>query len=807
MWRSLLSWLAGIDRGEIAGGAGVRLKFANPWPTWVILLFAAGAVWLVFFLYSREKGTATRRRKIALALVRCLVIAVVLLVLFKPILAVDKSELNEAYVVVLLDDSLSMRLRDRYRAPEVRLALARAAGVAARDARSLSPAQDAELDELTRAGLVNRVLANSSIDLLGKLGRECKLRVATFAGTVRGIGPEAWRRTSPEEVPAVVEPSGDRTLLGAALREMADGLRGHRIAAAIVVTDGRTQDVDPSAVEIARRLGAVHGEAFPVFTVGVGAIEESKDIAVVKILAPTAARKDDSVTFNAVVTSKGFEGDVDVLLKADDKLVKTLRAHLEPDSGPQTLTLRYTPEATGTFRFSVSIPTEPDELSSENNVASHVLTVKDARTKVLFVASEPSYFYRFLKNTLLVDRSVELSCILQSADPDFHQEGNVRLTHYPESRQELFQYDVVIFGDADPSTFRDEHLVDLRAFVGQFGGGFILVAGMANPVEVWKGTPVEELLPIVLGGKTPSTDLLGTKALKEAFSPRLTEQGRRHGITQLGDSREESVGVWENLPGCYWYQPVARAKPGAVVLAEHPYDRDERGAMPLLVVGRYDPGRSLFCGLDGTWRWRFWVGDVHFNKFWVQAVNYVGSYRILGGSRRIQLAADKESYTLGERIVVQAQCLDDSFQPSQADALEAKVEMQGGHTEAVRLLPSRQGKGIYEGSFAAARPGSGILSVTQGADHESLSFTVRLPDSEFQHPTLDAPTLRQVAEATRGEFLRLDAIERLADRIEAAGQEITTEVQDPVFDAPLVVIVFLGFICSEWWFRKRGMLA
>jgi len=157
--------------------------------------------------------------------------------------------------------------------------------------------------------------------------------------------------------------------------------------------------------------------------------------------------------------------------------------------------------------------------------------------------------------------------------------------------------------------------------------------------------------------------------------------------------------------------------------------------------------------------------------------------------------------------VLQAQCLDDSFQPSQADAVEAKLEMQGAAPEAVRLAPSRQGQGVFEGSFVAATPGAGVLTVAVGTDQESLSFNVRLPDSEFQHPTMDAATLTEVAEATRGAFLRLHALDRLPERIQAAGQEITTEVQDPVFDAPLVVVLFLGLICTEWWFRKRGMLA
>lgn len=791
MWRSVVSWLLGIDRGEIAEGAGVRLKFTNVWPAWVILLFAVAAIWLVAWLYSREKGTATRGRKAALAVLRCLLIGLVLAVLFKPILAVEKSEFKEAYVVVLLDDSLSMRLRDRYSDPAVRAALARAAGI-----------DEARLDEQSRADLLNRVLANPVIDLFGKLGRQCKLRVVTFANDVRGVDLRAEARAKSD----FVVPQGDRTLLGAALREIAEGLRGHRIAAAVVFTDGRTQDADPTAVEVARRLAAFHGESFPVFTVGVGAAEEAKDIELVKILAPTAARKDDQVTFNAVVSAKGFAGEVDVLLKADGKLVKTARARLEGGE-PQTVPIRYTPETAGTFRFSVEIPAEQGELSTENNTGTHVLTVKDARTKVLFVAGQPSYFYRFLKNALVVDKSILLSCWLQSADPEFIQEGSRRITHYPETRQELFDYDVVVFSDPDPAGFRPEQLADLRAFVGQFGGGFIFVAGPFYPPELWKGTPVEELLPVAVGGVAGGGDPLAARSLKEAFRPRLTEQGRVHGITQLADTPEESQKVWEGFPGTYWYYPVSRAKPGAVVLAEHPYDRDERGPMPLIVVGRYDPGRTLFCGYDGTWRWRFWVGDLYFNRFWVQAINYVGSYRILGGSRRIQVATDKRSYTLGERVVVQAQCLDDAYRPLQAEGLDAKLETPGAAPQTVRLLPSRQGPGIFEGSFVAGRPGSAVLSIALGADQEALSFDVHLPDTEFQHPTMDARTLREIAEATRGAFLRLDEVERLTDYVQAAGQEITTEVQDPVFDAPLVAILFLGLICSEWWFRKRGMLA
>ncbi len=806
MIRAFLTWLFGIERGELAQGSGVRLRFASPWSGWVCLVFAVAAAWFIIWLYRREKGTATAREKLALAALRLALVALAVLVVFKPILAVEKSQLREAYVVVLLDDSLSMRIRERYADPKVRLALAKVTGVASQNATSLSPEQEARLQAMTRAEMVNRVLANPSIDLLKRLGERCKLRVATFAETVRGVDPKLWRRNHSAETPPLVKPQGKRTLLGAALRQVADSLRGHRIAAVVVLTDGRAHDADPDAVESARRLGAIHGEPFPVFTIGVGAIREATDLEVLRILAPSAARKDDEVVFNAVVRSRGFEGEVEVLLQQDGKLAASRTVRLEDSTEPQVVRLPYTPRKAGTFRFSIVLPPQPDEASTENNAAQHILTVKDARTRVLLVAGRPSYFYRFLRNTLLVDSSVELSCWLQSADPDFIQDGNRRITHYPEDRKELFDYDVVIFHDVDASELREAQLADLRAFVGQFGGGFIMVAGPWFPPQEWKGTPVEELLPVVLrpGG---GFDDLASRMFKEPFVPRLTEAGRRHGIALLADTVQESLDAWERLPGCYWYLPIARAKPGAVVLAEHPYDRDERGPMPLIVVARYDPGRVMFCGLDGTWRWRFWVGDRHFNRFWVQAINYVGSYRILGSSRRVQVATDKRTYSLGERVVVQVQCLDEGYQPSNAESLEARVESRGGRPETIALLPSRQGRGIFEGSFAPKRPGNYTLTVASGTEQDSVAITVRLPENEFQNPTMDAQTLDRIASVTHGSFMRLHVVDRLLGRVEAAGQEITTEIQEPIFDSPLTVILFMGLACAEWWFRKRRMLS
>ncbi|NQT51905.1 hypothetical protein HQ576_07640, partial [bacterium] len=540
MGRSLLSWLFGVDRGKLAQGSGMRLKFSSPWPTWLLLVFAALAVWTVFHLYRRERGTATSLRKMTLAVVRCLLVALVVLVLFGPILAVDRSELEQAYVVVLLDDSLSMGLTDHYGDAAQRLALARAAGIVDAKAAQLTPAQQQTLDTATRADLVNRVLAHTGAPLLAKLQTQCKLRVATFAHTVRGVAPEAWQPRDGTAAAPLIVPRGDRTLLGGAMAELAESLRGHRIAAMVVLSDGRSHDSNPTTAEVARRLAMLHGDGFPVFAIGVGSEDEQTDLRVVRLLAPDTVRTDDQVVFNALVASRGFGGDVDVQLQRNGQVVESKRVTLQPTGEPMAVAIPHTPDTKGKFRFSVVVPPVPDETDRDNNTAVHDLEVKDAKTKLLLVAGQPSYFYRFLKNTLVSDASIELSAWLQSADDDFVQEGNLRITRYPQSRAELLAYHVVVLSDVDPAAFTPSQIDDLDAFVGRAGGGLIFVAGPSFSADDWQKTKLAGLLPVELGRGAGAEDLLITRSLKDPFRPRLTEQGRRHGVLRLASPLDAS---------------------------------------------------------------------------------------------------------------------------------------------------------------------------------------------------------------------------------------------------------------------------
>ena len=61
----------------------------------------------------------------------------------------------------------------------------------------------------------------------------------------------------------------------------------------------------------------------------------------------------------------------------------------------------------------------------------------------------------------------------------------------------------------------------------------------------------------------------------------MTETGRRSLLTNLADTPEANLEVWDDLPGFQWYAPVVRAKGGTDVLAVHKDAANEFGVFGL----------------------------------------------------------------------------------------------------------------------------------------------------------------------------------------------------------------------------------
>ncbi len=784
-------------------------------PAWVIVLLIVPALLIVVgAVYGLERG-ATRREVVRLAVLRALALACVLAILFRPALETIRYRTQRTVVPVLIDDSASMRRSDAYADDGERAALAKTAGLVAGD----SPAGH------TRAALVARALSDHLLPQLTEQGYD--VRLYRFSSEVSPVA-------SPDDVTG----SGDRTRLGEAIALALEENRGRSVPGIVLVSDGRSNDGrDPRD---AARMAAT--ELVPIYTVGVGDPSAPSNLAIEIVEAPDVALQNDEVSFTARVTHSGVESDVaQVSLVAEDEEGSTIEtlavqeARIAAGEEPARIVLRFTPLRAGEIRVAVKVAPRPDEALTDDNVVRRTIQVKPEKIRVLYVEGFPRWEFRFLKHSLLrADENLVVHTFLTSADRGAIQDctkGFAPLARIPTDRRTLLEnFDVIILGDVSPDDLgesrddRDEFMESVRDFVRR-GGGFLMIAGELDSPRSYAGTPIEELLPIELPGAEEEALAHADRSIE--FLPRLESPSHPHDLVRLVDNPEENRRLWElpnGLRGHYWFAPVKKALPGAEVLLRHPELRNRYGNLVLAAVTYVPEGRSMFLGIDSTWRWRYVYSDTYFDRFWRKVMRYLALNRLKSGDRRYNLAVERSVFELNDRAVLEARVLDEAFQPSVKPRQPAFVKLlRTGKVTQVSLEPVPGEAGAFRAAFPLPEEGRYEAWLTAddtegGKRVASVEFDARLPDRENRDPMLDATTLRAVAAISAGgtaasaagatNYFPLSRVGEVARRFRGGGQidiPEAAEVRD-LWDTGWVLAALVGLLAAEWWLRKRSQL-
>lgn len=838
-----VDWLIGIDRGTI-GDADWTVEWRNLPPTWVIVLVVVPAI-VIFaaLVYRRENKTAPNAARFFMSILRMALILLLFLVLSEPVLYMEWQNVKESYVVCLLDDSKSMTLIDKIVDDKAQIELAKTVGIAKPDEDRLSLDQERDLAKLRRIDLLNRALANRMFDAkekgakerltaIEKLAERYQMRVYAFSDHLEEITGEFTRegrerRKTAGDAPAPnLSAVGDSTAIGDTLARVTNELRGQPVAAIVLFSDGRnTNGQDPVAWT---RRQVEHGLVPPIYTVGVGNPADPRNIVVVDVTAPDVARARDKVEFAVTVKSYGFDGETVHLSLQDKEGREVAGADLMLEGGDksQVKQIVHRFERPGDFDIRVCIPPRPEEILDNDNVRTHHIKIVDHKIKVLFVDGYPRWEYRYLKNALIRDDTMVVSCFLQSADIDFPQEGShgtPPLLAFPTDRKELFEYDVILIGDVDMQSLVEPDKVEetkrnLVDFVEDIGGGIAFVAGFRDNPKSYRSTQLAKLLPVVL--EDSASEGVGMEVVQaESFHPRLTEAGKRHTIMKLDEDPQVSARLWEEgspecLPGLFWYFHVKRAKPAAEVLAEHPTARNTQGKpIPIIVVQPYGRGRTLFVGTDETWRWRFLRGDKYFYAFWEKAMEYLRGGKLLGG-KRYDVSTDKPTYTLGDQVKITATVRDEQYNFLKDPNYTATLETPSGVKQEIvmSLEDAERRPGVYVATIAAAEVGVHHLWVGPdviGEEKERGYATceVRMPTREFEEPLMDKKSLEAIADASKGQFLPIHDLDELPAKVKEPAEVLKPESKEKdLWNSPGVFLLFTLLITLEWVLRKKFRL-
>jgi len=214
---------------------------------------------------------------------------------------------------------------------------------------------------------------------------------------------------------------------------------------------------------------------------------EEARASLVKLDVPEEVSVSEKFTVRILAENSGAEALPRALALMDgEKMIKQWQVTLQP--GTNAFELPYGIVSPGTHRLTASLnareaePGAPDRQS----ISMPLLVVDRPRVLCLSGTGEGRNF---------------LAEALSPRDIDVTVGGAELL---PEKTEELLAYDCVVLSNVPRSSLSERRMNMLTTYVRDHGGGFIMLGGPRSfGPGGYKGTPIEEILPVKIEGETP----------------------------------------------------------------------------------------------------------------------------------------------------------------------------------------------------------------------------------------------------------------------------------------------------------------
>ena len=360
-------------------------------------------------------------------------------------------------------------------------------------------------------------------------------------------------------------------------------------------------------------------------------------------------------------------------------------------------------EAEGTHRYTVRIvPGEaggPVVLRSEAN--THVRVAREDEIRVLFVQGALTWDFKFIHLSLADDSILKLTGVSRTSERSVFRQGvedrDELADGLPEEPSELAPFRVVVLAGVDAGDLSARQQDALARYVAELGGGALVFGGPSTFTPGWRGSRLEEMLPVLFEAER------GVVGVDAPFRLELTEDALRDSVFRVSDT-EAVASVWETLPAFDRYGRVAEAKPGATVWAVHERDTAASGRRILMATQRYGAGITAVVALENFWRWRLdRDGEPEqFDRFWRQLFRYLAQV----GRQEVNVFFPGQDLEPGGevRAVIERRGGDDAGGavrhrvsidgPSGATVAEQEVELARGDSATIRF--DTQGEGMYQ---------------------------------------------------------------------------------------------------------------
>ena len=343
------------------------LRFSTAF--WIPLLFVLAALIFTLFIYRRTIPVSSKLLRRTLAALRYMSLAIVLLLLVEPVLALRWTSLRQPTIAILIDESASIAL----------------------------------MDSTTRRS--DRVKEIMRMPWISKLQESSNVKIMAFADSLRQITGDSL---------ATMRFTGDGTDIAAALVSAGKRLASDNFVAAVLLSDGNAS-LGENPVRVAQNY------AVPIFTVGIGSPRRAKDVVLTQIVTNEIAYAESQLPVEITLSAVGYAGRT-ARLRVEDAagMLAEQNVVLPADNTQTTVRFNVTPRQLGMNKLTASVAPQPGETSDLNNRRAAFVRVLESRMRILIIAGAPSAEYEFVKRTLEDDKNFTIDGFVQKPSGGFY---------------------------------------------------------------------------------------------------------------------------------------------------------------------------------------------------------------------------------------------------------------------------------------------------------------------------------------------------------------------------------------------------
>src|SRR5215213_4443770 len=761
----LVRFLFGHEQAVFTNG---RFGFDVRPGAFLLVLMVLLAAAFIYFIYVRPRWRLSKRTTATLIVLRLALLTVLVTLLLRPVVVVSSVIPRSSYVAILVDDSLSMKLRDM-------------------------PDGGARIDAVKQA-----LLNTGQNSFLNRLDAKFKTNLYGFSSGLN-------RLKGGEDLFA----EGRTSDVAGALEETIKRSSGMPLSAVVIATDGASN----VPRDLAATLRELRARDIPVFTVGVGNTARPMDAELTRINMPRRVLVGSRVNIETYVGLSGYQATKVLLgVREDGRAIKTEEFNLRGND-TQAINLEITPATPGIRRYTVEVTPLDGELTVENNKQDSLVEVIEGPLRILHVEGEPRWELGKIRESLQPnEKNVTVVSLQRTGENKFYRQGignqTELATGFPKTEEELFSYHALIIGSVEAGFFTADELRSIEAFVARRGGGLLALGGrLAFDGGKYKGTTLDDLLPVSLtGGPVDEAN-----SFTPVYKPMLTGAGQAHPITRLNEDRAANQKTWNELPPISVSEVLTNIKPGASVLLEARRVEGSAQVTPLLIQQRYGRGQTLALTAADTWRWRMKLdskNNAH-ETFWRQILRYVVS----GSPEQVEIGTEKEVYALDDNVNIVADIGDKRFNAVADAHATARVTKPSGAVVDVPLkFTTLNSVNTYAGEFKADELGQHRIELvgtsgSLGTLNARANMLVSDLNREYYSAAQNSDLLKRISAETGGKYYTPAEAQKLLDDLIYRQTPYSERVTKDLWDMPVNFMLIIGLLSAEWFLRKREGLA